>query len=359
MDHRQLANQSWPKEGLERVERCPICGEEDRTLLHDGLTDKVFFCAPGRWTLYQCRACGAAYLDPRPTPETIAMAYSKYYTHLEEDDIPKGTLAHIKRRLRNDYLNARYNVDLQPAWKIGRWLVPLLDRKKKQIEESVRHLPTTPGILVDIGCGNGHYLRTAMQLGWEAWGVDLDPKAVETARKTGATVIQGGFPDTGLPSAYFDVVTLSHVIEHVHNPIAAMQEVFRILKPGGHLWLATPNLDSSGHKRFGSDWRGLEPPRHLVLFTRKSLKKVLFDTGFTSIESKRCRPQAYEFYKNSFNIFISRRLNNNENVALPLPLRLEARRADFIAKFISTGCENLVITAMRPKPYEKTKGYLL
>ena len=202
MDHKRLENQPWPPEGLEQVERCPICGEADRTLLHDGLTDKIFFCAPGRWSLYQCPTCGVAYLDPRPIPATIAMAYSDYYTHEEGDDAPKGGFARFKRHLRNDYLNARYNTDLQPAWKVGRWITPLLSQKRKQIDESVRHLPATgkPGVLVDIGCGNGQFLGAAMQLGWEAWGVDLDPKAVETAQKTGATVIQGGFPDTGLPS---------------------------------------------------------------------------------------------------------------------------------------------------------------
>ncbi len=350
MDHnKHMQDTQWPKDGLERVERCLICGNVERILLHDRLTDKVFFCAPGQWSLYQCQTCGAAYLDPRPTTETIAMAYSEYYTHEEPANTKHGLLADIKRRLRNDYLNSRYHTDFSPSSKLGRWITPLLITKRIQLDERVRHLPATPGTLVDIGCGNGEYLRTAMDLGWETWGIDLDPKAVETAINTGATVIHGGFPDTGLPSQYFDVVTLSHVIEHVHNPIAAMQEVFRILRPGGQIWIATPNLDSFGHRRFGPDWRGLEPPRHLVLFTRKSLNKALFDTGFVNFQNKTCRPQAYEFYKNSFRIFLSRHQTKTEDFSLTLPLQLEARIADFIAKFISTGCENLVITAMRPK----------
>ncbi|WP_312283622.1 methyltransferase domain-containing protein [Candidatus Igneacidithiobacillus taiwanensis] len=277
------------------------------------------------------------------------MAYSKYYTHLEEDDIPKGTLAHIKRRLCNDYLNARYNVDLQPAWKIGRWLVPLLGRKKKQIEESVRHLPTTPGILVDIGCGNGDYLRTAMRLGWEAWGVDLDPKAVETARKTGATVLQGGFPDTGLPSAYFDVMTLSHVIEHVHDPLTALQEAFRVLKPGGQIWLATPNMESFGHARFGADWRGLEPPRHLSILTSYGLKKVLECVGFIHLTAKPCGAHARWFYRSSNRISKGEDPNDSDAPDLPLRLRLAAEIANFRAAQNTSRCETIVVTAKRPK----------
>lgn len=351
MDHNHMENQPWPQEGLERVDRCPICGEVGRTLLHDGLTDKVFFCAPGRWSLYQCPTCGAAYLDPRPTPATIAMAYSDYYTHEEGDDAPKGRFAHFKRRLRNDYLNARYNTDLHPAWKVGRWITFLLPQKQKQIDESVRHLPATgkPGVLVDIGCGNGQFLGAAMQLGWEAWGVDPDPKAVETAQKTGATVIQGGFPDTGLPSAHFDIVTLSHVIEHVHDPLAALREAFRVVKPGGHIWLATPNMGSFGHARFGADWRGLEPPRHLVLFNNNSLEKALDGAGFIDIEHKRCLAQAAWFYQSSLRISRCQDPYDASASGLPLALRLAAKFADFRAAAASSGCETIVMTAKRPE----------
>jgi hypothetical protein len=71
----------WPDDDLERVNCCPVCGKEERKLLHAGLTDRVFFCAPGNWDLFSCIDCGSAFLDPCPTAESISQAYQSYLTH--------------------------------------------------------------------------------------------------------------------------------------------------------------------------------------------------------------------------------------------------------------------------------------
>lgn len=339
----------WPVDGLEAVEKCPVCGGIERTLLYEGLTDKIFFCAPGQWSLYRCSACESAFLDPRPTLDTISLAYKAYYTHEATDNVPTNRLAHIKLNLRNGYLNNRYHISLRPAWGLGRWIVPLLPYKKR-LEEYVRHLPAhnKPGVVLDIGCGNGEFLNTARQIGWEAWGVDFDPKAIEAARKTGATVVQCGLPDTGLPSAKFDAVTLSHVIEHVHDPIAAFREAFRILKPGGQLWLATPNLDSFSHLRFRTDWIGLDSPRHLVLFTRHILEQALVNAGFEAIAYKPCPSVALWLYQRSFLISLGEDPFDDRESTVPVTLRIAAKLADYRAVIAPSRCENIVMIAKRP-----------
>ena len=82
------------------------------------------------------------------------------------------------------------------------------------------------------------------------------------------------------------MITLSHVIEHVHNPVALLKVCRRLLKPTGQLWLETPNIDGAGHRQYMKNWRGLEPPRHLVLFNSQSLAKALFASGFARIEKR-------------------------------------------------------------------------
>jgi len=268
---------AWPADGLEAVEACPVCGARGRELLYDGLTDRVFFCAPGVWTLYRCLGCGSAYMDPRPTRRTIGLAYRSYFTHetpcAAAPERPATPLRRLKAALRNDYLRSRYGISVGPAVPLGRLAVYLAVHRRLNIDRWVRHLPrpSRGARLLDVGCGNGQYLITARTLGWDAWGIDPDPGAVAAARSAGLRVEQRGFPDTGLPDGYFDVVTMNHVIEHLHDPVGALREVRRILKPGGTLWIATPNIGSIGGRYYGHHWRGLEPPRHLVLFTAASL----------------------------------------------------------------------------------------
>lgn len=348
MNHNQLKDRHWPKEGLERVERCPICGEVDRTLLYDGLRDDVMFCAAGYWTLYRCNACEVAFLDPRPTAATISLAYSNYHTHNNIERQTSSWFSVTKKAIKNGYINDKYRCNLTPSVKIGKVIVPLL-LQSNRINESIRHIPAMvdPGRLADIGCGNGQFLHDAIQLGWECYGLDFDPLAVEAARKTGANVALGGFPDTELPSCYFNMVTLSHVIEHVHDPLLALKEIYRILKPGGLLWIATPNIDSLGHNRFRRFWRGIEAPRHVVLFNRKSLKLALIDAGFKDIVEKPCYPQTNWFYKTSLSMEQREEVKGIKVWTKTILVHNIAMIANIKERIMPSRCENIVIVAKR------------
>ena len=262
----------WPRADLESVPRCPVCGSAERSLLYTGLTDRVFCVADGAWDLYRCAQCASGYLDPRPTPESIGRAYAGYYTHDAEDHPTvrrKGRIRSLLHDLVNGYQNHRYGLQRSPALPIGRWLLPLL--------------PAGGGRLLDVGCGNGGFLMLVRQAGWQVEGLDFDAGAVQAARSRGLEVHHGGIEVLGGCSACYDVITLCHVIEHVHDPITTLRRLHALLKPGGVLWLDTPNLASLGAVRFGPHWRGLETPRHLVLFCSASMSDALTKSGFHSL----------------------------------------------------------------------------
>lgn len=280
---------SWPSEGLERVGHCPVCTATRREVLHEDLVDNSFFCAPGTWTAWRCLGCDCAYLDPRPNSASIHLAYVDYYTHrpLASANLhPKGLRA-LKRTLTNGYKNWRFGVSLQPSAAIGAFLVSLVPFKRTRIDRQFRHLPHREGKgrVLDVGFGSGAFLDEARLLGWDAVGVDIDPKTVANARARGLNVFAKSLDHLDFDEESFDVITISHVLEHVHDPVALLRTCFRLLKPGGMLWIETPNIDSVGHARFGRHWRGLEPPRHLVIFGLRALRNVLSESGFVAVRN--------------------------------------------------------------------------
>jgi len=153
------------------------------------------------------------------------------------------------------------------------------------IDKGVRHLPLKQlgARMLDVGCGQGAFVSRALSLGWNAEGLDPDPEAVKVGRSKGLRIARGRLSDTCFPDSSFAAVTMSHSIEHLHDPINSLREIYRILEPGGAIWIATPNLDSQGHRMFGRDYINLDPPRHLVLFTPRSLRAALTNTGFKNI----------------------------------------------------------------------------
>lgn len=340
----------WPAHGLESLGACPVCDSSEREVMYDHLRDQVFFCAPGTWTLYRCRVCGTGYLDPRPTPETISLAYARYHTHSDgrQDSENLRGLLRLRRALTNGYRNARFGTRLTPANRLGRWVTPLFPGRIAAIEAEARHLPRprTGAALLDVGSGNGAFLEIASAMGWEAVGVEPDPKAVQVSLSRGLRVFPGHIDSLETSDERFDVITMGQVIEHVHSPKNLLATCFRLLKPGGLLWIDTPNLGSAGHGRYGRHWRGLEPPRHLVLFTCESLQLLMERSGFEEVELLPPRPLA----RRTFPASVAMR-RDKDPYRFPdksLAVRLSAWWADFKGKWAPGLREYVTVKAKRP-----------
>ena len=261
---------SWPANAQEAVHRCPYCGTaaDAATLLHSAVQDWSFGAAPGSWNYWRCSACRSVFLNPRPTVESIGKAYSRYYTHSSIGGRGSSLAALAKLRLKNEVWSQNFAVSIAPRLGLPRWTRPALGLLKRRISEpfGLRQLAECHrGLLIDVGCGNGNTLRLAHQLGWKVLGLELDAGAVKAARAQGLEVVQGGYEGLAAYPGQADCIVCSHVLEHVHQPLALLELLLGVLKPGGVLLLSAPNASSYLHDHYGPDWRGLEAPRHLAL----------------------------------------------------------------------------------------------
>lgn len=252
---------------------CPACGSPGQTL-YDAVTD-LLFGAWGTWRLRACSddSCGTVWPDPSPSPAGLPAAYARYYTHDAGVTERAGPVAAAFRLL----------------WRIT-GLAAERAALRRMTLDGVR-----PGRLLDVGCGDGRRLADLESLGWSVEGQEVDAAAVDAARRAGRRVHLGALEALQLSAGAYDAITMNHVIEHVHEPVALLAECRRLLAPGGRVVALTPNAASTGHRRYGLDWRGLEPPRHLQVFTPRALAAVAERAGFSHVDVRTSAANAYTF----------------------------------------------------------------
>jgi SAM-dependent methyltransferase len=284
-----LLNQQSPDQIRARAcPNCNLCGAAGLTL-YEGVKDRLFG-VPGTWNFKSCPEpdCGLIWLDPMPWEEDIHNAYTSYYTHhqLVPPEPGKGPAEFIERVLRK----AHNLVFLATPVRRER------ERLSLMYVESLR-----PGKILDVGCGNGNRLVLFQRLGWDPQGQEVDPKAAAEARRiSGVPIHLGHLEEARFPDGSFDAITMNHVIEHVHEPVSLLQECRRILKMAGILVVITPNAKSFGHARFGASWRGLEPPRHLQVFSRRALHQTAVQAGFALCDTWTSAANASGFVLGSY-----------------------------------------------------------
>ena len=236
---------------------CNLCGADDTELLfkakeRDLGTEEIF-------NIVKCKKCGLVYINPRPDKIEIKKYYPfPYWPRANERvDINKATI-----------LN-------EPWQKIMRIRTTHLLKYIKN------------GKILDIGCGDGFFLKYLKEKGFEVYGVEPGEVASRYARDVlGLNVFTGELEDARYPDNFFDGVSLYAVLEHLPDPLKTLKEVKRILKPDGILYICVPNFSGLESKIFKGKWACIKSPTHLYHFTPSTLIKMLKKAGLTMIEMK-------------------------------------------------------------------------
>lgn len=200
----------------------------------------------------QCAGCGHGVTDP--VPDDLAAWYpTTYQQHVAQGGLTTRVVAASVRHTGR-----------------ARWGSAAIERF---VPDAALGGPIAPGARVlDVGAGNGAFVRALRGIGVDAHGVEPSAHAVAAAHHAGSdTVILGTLEDATLPFATWDLIRIHHVLEHVSDPIVTLRTARNLLSASGRMVVVVPNLGGFGRRLFGASWDGLELPRHLHHFTRSSL----------------------------------------------------------------------------------------
>lgn len=239
---------------------CPLCDSTAYRAERSG--PDYFMHLPGTFTLVCCQACGLIFQNPRPPLDLIGPYYPQQYGSYASAQQGlkgrRGLLGAIVRRGQNKRC-------------------ALIDQAVPDTGNARR--------LLDVGCASGLFLE-AMQAhaNWQVEGVELDAQTAHaTSERLGVPVFAGPLEQARFADHAFDAITLWDVLEHLHDPLASLHELRRVLRPGGVLFVRVPNVASYVARLCGRYWSGYDLPRHMTLFTPRTLGHMLGVAGFRNL----------------------------------------------------------------------------
>jgi 2-polyprenyl-3-methyl-5-hydroxy-6-metoxy-1,4-benzoquinol methylase len=263
----------------------------------------------------------------------------------------------IYKPIKGGYLRARfgYREGVGPSW--WRLLVPLAflhPAGSDAVAGDAMFLPapTKDARLLEIGCGHGDLLGKMQERGWHVEGVEFDPDCAARVEARGLKCYARDLRELGLPAEIFDAIFMGHVIEHLYDPGALLKECWRVLKPGGHLVMVTPNSQSWGHKRYQRHWRGLEAPRHLQIFSPRSLLRLTEESGFARCRVRTTNRSAWYALGMSASVRNAHQKDSSHDAAMLTMVSWRAMRYEIFGRLLNffqrDAGEEIILSARKP-----------
>lgn len=265
---------------LETLRSCPSCGNDS---FHDHLfcTDQTF--SKDRFSIVECGACQLHFTNPRPTEVTIGKYYDspEYVSHT---DTNSGLLFTLYGLVKNYTL-----------------------KQKRKLLETL----TTDRSVLDYGAGSGDFSAELASNDWSVTAYEPDANARKRILEKNSK-IELADDLRSVETHSRSIITLWHVLEHVHQLTDTISEFHRILKTDGTLIIAVPNHTSYDANFYGSDWAAYDVPRHLYHFNAATLEKLMRANGF---QLKQIKPMWFD----SFYVSLLSEKNSNSSVLIGWP----------------------------------------
>lgn len=243
---------------------CPVCNQKEYSKM---LTVKDFTVSSEDFEIVECASCGFRFTAHPPAPDQIGRYYQSD-AYISHTDSKKGIFNTIYQLIRKQAVQSK------------RKMVCHFSQRKT-------------GMLLDYGCGTGAFLVEMKSTGWQVQGMEPDPGARSRAEDLTASNIMEPDKLSTLDSASVDVVTMWHVLEHVHALHDTLSQVKRILKENGLLVVAVPNHMSHDARHYGEHWAAYDVPRHLHHFSPSSITHLMKMHG---LQVRKVLPMWYDAF---------------------------------------------------------------
>lgn len=238
------------KDAWEKV-ACPICNKK-ATVHHE--LDINLWEIPGTYSICKCKDCDIYLQNPRVKSKYVSIYYKdEVYWGSDLDRMGKDVSYKNNRSEKYDYIFKNINPDIK-------------------------------GSVLDVGCGTGLLLSSFKKRGWEVKGIDTSKNIVNYANRTfNVNAHVADLKSFKSGNKRYDLVTMTHVLEHVYEPLKDLKKIQKLLKKDGSLVLVIPNINSLGYKLYKENWSHFHPGRHLYYYSPATIKKLLNKSGFSDI----------------------------------------------------------------------------
>ncbi|WP_276486114.1 class I SAM-dependent methyltransferase [Paraflavitalea pollutisoli] len=243
---------------------CPAC---QATTIRQVLSVQDYTVSQEAFAVWHCATCTHRFTQDVPAAAAIGRYYQSE-NYISHTNTSKGLVNRLYHLVRNYTLGS-----------------------KRSLVQSVSGRNT--GNLLDVGAGVGAFAAFMRQKGWQVTGLEPDAETRQRAQEQHGIALQDSSDLFNLPASHFDVITMWHVLEHVHQLDDYIERLKALLKPGGVLLIAVPNYTSHDATYYQAHWAAYDVPRHLYHFSPASMRTLLQRHG---LSVKATRPMWFDSF---------------------------------------------------------------